>query len=83
VVDFFGHQREDVVDWLATVKWEKSLGVVKRSVVEETLGYVHVESRKTFGDGGIRVLEKAGVVKPLAGERDISMFVDTAVAQLV
>jgi len=38
VVDFFGHQREDVVDWLATVKWEKSLGVVKRSVVEETLG---------------------------------------------
>lgn len=47
------------------------------------IGVSHVESRKTFGDGGIRVLEKAGVVKPLAGERDISMFVDTAVAQLV
>ena len=37
MVDYFGHRREDVVEWLGTVKWEEGLRVVKRSVVEETL----------------------------------------------
>ena len=37
VVNYFGHRRADVVEWLGTVKWEDGLGVVERNVVEETL----------------------------------------------
>lgn len=37
VVDTFGHQREDVVEWLGTVRWEEGLGVIEREVVEKTL----------------------------------------------
>jgi len=37
VTNYFGHQREDVVEWLKTVKWEDSLAKVEGKVVKETL----------------------------------------------
>lgn len=40
VVDYFKHRREDVLDWLGTVKWEEGLRKVERKVVEETLRWV-------------------------------------------
>ncbi|RXK40983.1 hypothetical protein M231_01831 [Tremella mesenterica] len=47
VSDYFGHKKEDVAEWLSSVRWEEGLTVVKEKVVLETLD----------------VLEKAGVVK--------------------
>lgn len=38
VVDYFGHQREDVEEWLKTVKWEENLAEVDEKVVKQTLG---------------------------------------------
>ncbi|WVR04750.1 hypothetical protein IAU60_001761 [Kwoniella sp. DSM 27419] len=67
VTSYFGHQREDVVEWLSTVRWEEDLAQVKEDVVRETL----------------RVLAKAGVVKPEAEQLDIATFVNTQVAQVV
>lgn len=50
-VDFveqtFGQKKEDVVEWLATVRWEERLAEVSEETVRKTL----------------EVLEKAGVVK--------------------
>ncbi|RSH92253.1 hypothetical protein EHS25_008668 [Saitozyma podzolica] len=66
VSGYFGHQPQDVVEWLSTVRWEEGLKVVKKEVVLETLS----------------VLEKAGVVKPQEGGWDMATFVDTNVAQL-
>jgi len=40
VTSYFGHQREDVVEWLKTVKWEESLAEVEEKVVRDTLAYV-------------------------------------------
>jgi hypothetical protein len=40
VVDYFGHRREDVVEWLASVKWEEGLSVIEEKVVRDALGYV-------------------------------------------
>ena len=40
VVDYFGHQRQDVVEWLASVKWEESLATVEEKVVRDTLRLV-------------------------------------------
>jgi hypothetical protein len=37
VVNYFGHQREDVEEWLQTVKWEEHLGEVEEKVIKETL----------------------------------------------
>lgn len=37
VTQYFGHQREDVVEWLKSVKWEEDLAEVKEDVVRETL----------------------------------------------
>ena len=37
VTNYFGHQREDVVEWLKTVKWEDTLAKVEGKVVKETL----------------------------------------------
>ncbi|WWD00706.1 hypothetical protein V866_007641 [Kwoniella sp. B9012] len=67
VTSHFGHQREDVVEWLKSVKWEEDLLQVRENVVRDTL----------------RVLAKAGVVKPEAESLDIGTFVNTDVAQIV
>ncbi|WWC86776.1 uncharacterized protein L201_001655 [Kwoniella dendrophila CBS 6074] len=67
VTSYFGHQREDVIEWLKTVKWEEEILQVKESVVRETL----------------RVLAKAGVVKLEAEKLDIDTFVNTEVARIV
>ncbi|WVQ83189.1 hypothetical protein IAT38_005328 [Cryptococcus sp. DSM 104549] len=67
VSNYFGHQREDVVEWLKSVKWEEQLAEVKEDVVRETL----------------RVLGKAGVVKPEAEGLDIGLFVNTEVAKVI
>ncbi|WVF69644.1 hypothetical protein IAT40_004423 [Kwoniella sp. CBS 6097] len=67
VTSYFGHQREDVVEWLSTVKWEENIAEVKENVVRETL----------------RVLAKAGVVKPETEQLDITTFVNTDVAKVV
>jgi hypothetical protein len=37
VSGYFGHQPQDVVEWLSTVRWEEGLKVVKKEVVLETL----------------------------------------------
>jgi hypothetical protein len=37
VTEYFGHQREDVVEWLKTVKWEEQLAQVEEKVVRDTL----------------------------------------------
>ncbi|OCF45749.1 hypothetical protein I317_00237 [Kwoniella heveanensis CBS 569] len=67
VTSYFGHQRDDVVEWLSTVKWEENIAQVKEDVVRETL----------------RVLAKAGVVKPETEKLDITTFVNTDVATVV
>ncbi|WRT64647.1 uncharacterized protein IL334_001581 [Kwoniella shivajii] len=67
VSSYFGHQRQDVKEWLQTVKWEENLLQVKENVVRDTL----------------KVLAKAGVVKPETENLDISTFVNTQVAQVV
>ncbi|OCF30768.1 hypothetical protein I316_07575 [Kwoniella heveanensis BCC8398] len=67
VTYYFGHQRDDVVEWLSTVKWEENIAQVKEDVVRETL----------------RVLAKAGVVKPETEKLDITTFVNTDVATVV
>ncbi|KAK1921679.1 hypothetical protein DB88DRAFT_498841 [Papiliotrema laurentii] len=67
VTGYFGHKREDVIEWLKTVKWEHRLAKVEEKVVRDTLS----------------VLEKAGVVQPVEGERDIETFVRTDVAKVV
>jgi hypothetical protein len=38
VVEYFGHRREDVVEWLASVRWEEGLSTVEEKVVRDTLG---------------------------------------------
>jgi hypothetical protein len=37
VVNYFGHRREDVEEWLQTVKWEENLGEVEEKVIKDTL----------------------------------------------
>jgi len=37
VVEYFGHQRSDVEEWLRTVKWEENLAEVEEKVIKETL----------------------------------------------
>jgi len=37
VVNYFGHQREDVEEWLQTVKWEENLAEVEGKVIKDTL----------------------------------------------
>jgi hypothetical protein len=37
VVNYFGHQREDVEEWLQTVKWEENLAEVEEQVIKDTL----------------------------------------------
>lgn len=37
VVDYFGHQRADVEEWLGTVEWEETLAHVEEKVVRDTL----------------------------------------------
>jgi O-methyltransferase involved in polyketide biosynthesis len=37
VVDYFGHQRQDVEEWLKTVKWEEHLAEVDEKVIKQTL----------------------------------------------
>jgi len=37
VVNYFGHRREDVEEWLQTVKWEENLAEVKEKVIKDTL----------------------------------------------
>jgi hypothetical protein len=37
VVNYFDHQREDVEEWLQTVKWEENLAEVKEQVIKDTL----------------------------------------------
>ena len=34
---YFGHKREDVIEWLRTVKWEHRLAEVEEKVVRDTL----------------------------------------------
>ena len=37
VVNYFGHLREDVEEWLQTVKWEENLAEVEGKVIRNTL----------------------------------------------
>jgi hypothetical protein len=37
VVNYFGHQRQDVEEWLQTVKWEENLAEVEEKVIKQTL----------------------------------------------
>jgi hypothetical protein len=37
VVNYFGHQRPDVEEWLQTVKWEENLAEVDEKVIKQTL----------------------------------------------
>lgn len=37
VVNYFGHQRADVEEWLGTVEWEETLANVEEKVVKQTL----------------------------------------------
>ena len=37
VVNYFGHQREDVEEWLQTVKWEENLAEVEGKAIRNTL----------------------------------------------
>jgi hypothetical protein len=37
VVNYFGHRREDVEEWLQTVKWEENLAEVEEQVIKDTL----------------------------------------------
>jgi hypothetical protein len=37
VVNYFGHRREDVEEWLQTVKWEENLAEVEEKVIKDTL----------------------------------------------
>lgn len=37
VVNYFGHQRADVEEWLQTVKWEENLAEVEEKVIKDTL----------------------------------------------
>ncbi|WWC68068.1 uncharacterized protein I206_101987 [Kwoniella pini CBS 10737] len=67
VHSYFGHDEDDVKEWLKSVKWEDQLLEVKEDVVRETL----------------RVLAQAGVVKPETETLDISTFVNTDVASIV
>ncbi|TYJ56023.1 hypothetical protein B9479_003265 [Cryptococcus floricola] len=67
VHSFFGQKKEDVVEWLKSVRWEDQLLEVKEDVVRETL----------------RMLGKAGVVKPGAEKLDIETFVNTDVATII
>ncbi|ORY30326.1 hypothetical protein BCR39DRAFT_529195 [Naematelia encephala] len=67
VVDTFKQQREDVVEWLESVKYEDTLAEVSEKVVSDTLN----------------ILEKAGVVKTPAEGWKIDTFVNTDVAKLI
>ncbi|WWC59579.1 uncharacterized protein I303_102136 [Kwoniella dejecticola CBS 10117] len=67
VHSYFGHDKEDVKEWLKSVKWEEHLLEVKEDIVRETL----------------RVLAKAGVVKPESAELSIDTFVNTQVASVI
>ncbi|WVO16649.1 hypothetical protein L204_104328 [Cryptococcus depauperatus] len=66
VHNFFGHQREDVVEWLQSVEWAGSLAEVKIDVLSETL----------------KILARAGVIKPEATGLEPNVFVNTKVAKL-
>nr|ODN89528.1 hypothetical protein L203_02239 [Cryptococcus depauperatus CBS 7841] len=66
VHNFFGHQREDVVEWLQSVEWAESLAEVKIDVLSETL----------------KILARAGVIKPEAIGLEPNVFVNTKVAKL-
>jgi protoporphyrinogen oxidase len=67
VHETFGQQKEDVVEWLTSVKWEERLPEVSEETVRKTLA----------------VLEKAGVVQPREGGWDMDMFVNREVATVV
>ncbi|KAL0243563.1 hypothetical protein I308_105530 [Cryptococcus tetragattii IND107] len=67
VHNFFGHKKEDVAEWLQSVKWEEQLAEVKEDVVKETLA----------------VLRKAGVVPEGAENMKLEDIVNTEVATIV
>ncbi|WVQ91802.1 hypothetical protein IAS59_005606 [Cryptococcus gattii] len=67
VHNFFGHKKEDVAEWLQSVKWEEQLAEVKEDVVKETLA----------------VLRKAGVVSEGAENMKLEDIVNTEVATIV
>lgn len=67
VHNFFGHKKEDVAEWLQSVKWEEQLAEVKEDVVKETLA----------------VLRKAGVVPEGAENMKLEDIVNTDVATIV
>ncbi|KIR60445.1 hypothetical protein I314_03740 [Cryptococcus bacillisporus CA1873] len=67
VHNFFGHKKEDVAEWLQSVKWEEQLAEVKEDVVKETLA----------------VLRKAGVVPEGAEDMKLEDIVNTEVATIV
>lgn len=79
---YFGHQREDVVEWLKTVRWEEGLRKVEEKVVRDTLACVTVRPLRgrVLTD---RVLEKAGVVKPNESGWALDTFVRADVAQII
>ncbi|AFR97470.1 hypothetical protein J008_05401 [Cryptococcus neoformans] len=67
VHNFFGHKKEDVAEWLQSVKWEQRLAEVKKDVVKETLA----------------VLSKAGVIPEDAENMKLQDIVNTEVATIV
>lgn len=67
VHNFFGHKKEDIAEWLQSVKWEEQLAEVKEDVVKETLA----------------VLRKAGVVPEGAQNMKLEDIVNTEVATIV
>ncbi|WVO23903.1 uncharacterized protein IAS62_005261 [Cryptococcus decagattii] len=67
VHNYFGHKKEDVAEWLQSVKWEEQLAEVKEDVVKETLA----------------VLRKAGVVPEGAEDMKLEDIVNTEVATIV
>ncbi|OXC70546.1 hypothetical protein AYX13_01023 [Cryptococcus neoformans] len=67
VHNFFGHKKEDVAEWLQSVKWEQRLAEVKKDVVKETLA----------------MLSKAGVIPEDAENMKLQDIVNTEVATIV
>lgn len=63
----FGHKKEDIAEWLQSVKWEEQLAEVKEDVVKETLA----------------VLRKAGVVPEGTENMKLEDIVNTEVATIV
>jgi hypothetical protein len=65
VTGYFGHQREDVVEWLKTVRWEDGLRKVEEKVVRDTLAcvsfsttFAHWLTCQSAGEGWGRQAER-------------------------